>query len=73
MPAAIEDALIEVGGVARRLGVSAQTVRNLVARGEIPAGMRLERTGYRVWRESVIEAIQERRDGRRREASGEAA
>ena len=73
MPTAVEDTLIEVGGVARRLGVSAQTVRNLEARGEIPAGMRLERTGYRVWRESVIEAIQKRRDGCRREQSGQAA
>jgi len=44
--------LIEVGGVARRLGVSRQTVRNLERAGAIPPGMRLESSHRRVWQES---------------------
>ncbi len=72
MPAT-EDVLIEVSGVARRLGVSATTVRNLERRGELPLGARLEKTGYRVWRLSDIEAIQRRRDGRLSIKGGQAA
>ncbi len=64
MPAT-EDLLIEVSSVARRLGVSATTVRNLERRGDLPPRSRLESTDYRVWRLSDIEEVQERRAGRR--------
>lgn len=70
---AAEELLIEVGGVARRLGVCPSTVRNLERRGELPPGARLESTGYRVWRLSEIEAIQERREARGHEGGQTAA
>lgn len=64
--------LIEVGGVARRLGCSTSTIRNLERRGDLPLGARLESTNYRVWKLADIEAVRERRDARLR-TSGEAA
>lgn len=68
-----EELLIEVSGVARRLGCSPTTVRNLERRGDLPLGARLESTGYRVWKLSEIEAVQALRADRQLVASGEAA
>lgn len=74
MQTAIEpDLLIEVSGVARRLGVSPTTVRNLERRGDLPPGARLESTNYRVWRLSEIEEIQARRAGHQEDGGGQAA
>ena len=46
--------LMSSGGVARRLGVSLSTVRNLERAGVIPPAMRLEGSDRRCWRESDI-------------------
>ncbi len=40
--------LIEVGGVARRFGVSPSTIREWEEAGKIPRGMRLEESRRRV-------------------------
>ena len=46
--------LMSSGGVAKRLGVSLSTVRNLERAGVIPPAMRLEGSDRRCWRESDI-------------------
>lgn len=51
------DVLIETGGIAKRLGVSRSTVRNLERDGKLPQGARLESSGRRVWRLSEVEPI----------------
>ena len=57
------EVLLEVGGVARRLGVSASTVRNLERSGAIPASARLESSGRRVWRLTDLEDVPRRASG----------
>jgi DNA-binding transcriptional MerR regulator len=59
--------LIEVGGVARRFGVSPSTIREWEEAGKIPRGMRLEESRRRVWREVEIETSRERIAARRAE------
>ena len=61
--------LIEVGGLAERLGASPSTVRQWEGKGWIPAAMRLE-SGRRVWRltdlPTIREGLEERRARRER-------
>jgi len=57
--------LIEVGGVARRYGVSPSTIREWEEAGKIPRGMRLEESRRRVWRLAEIENFRERIAARR--------
>jgi len=45
------ETLLEIGAVARRHGMSAQSVRRAEAAGRLPKAIRLE-SGRRVWRES---------------------
>ena len=60
------EVLVEVGGVARRLGVSPSTVRNLERAGVIPASARLESSGRRVWRLADLEDVPRRSSGANR-------
>jgi DNA-binding transcriptional MerR regulator len=56
--------LIESGGVARRVGVSVQSIRNFDNAGVIPQAIRSE-TGRRYWLESDIDEIAQRVNDRR--------
>jgi len=50
--------LIGVGDVARRFGVSSQTIRNWEESGIVPTGARLGGpNGYRVWRPADLDAV----------------
>ena len=61
------DVLIEIGGVARRFGVSPSTVRKWEENGILVRGMRLESSARRVWRESDIERARDAIAARRAE------
>jgi len=45
------ETLLEIGAVARRLGVTPKVIRTAEAAGRLPKATRLE-SGRRVWRES---------------------
>lgn len=45
-----DEQLVGVVGMARLLGCSPQTVRNLERRGELPTASRVEETRIRVWK-----------------------
>jgi predicted DNA-binding transcriptional regulator AlpA len=51
------EALLDITGVARRLGCSPSTVRRLEANGTLPPGVRLDSSNRRVWRLAQIEGI----------------
>jgi len=58
--------LVGVGDVARKFGVSPQTIRNWEESGIVPIGMRLGGpSGYRVWRPADLDAVTAPRQDRR--------
>ena len=58
--------LIGVGDVARKFGVSPQTIRNWEESGIVPTGARLGGpNGYRVWRAADLDAVAATRPERR--------
>lgn len=59
------EVLVGVGDVARKFGVSPQTIRNWEEAGIVPIGMRLDGpSGYRVWRAADLDTVAPRSDRR---------
>lgn len=54
------ETLLEIGAVARRQGMSEQSVRRAEAAGRLPKAIRLE-SGRRVWRASDFDHVERAR------------
>ncbi len=70
------DALLSTGGLAARLGVSQSAVKLWERDGVIPAAVKVEGSGRRVWRlvdlPVIKRGLEERRDRRKTKAASAA-
>ena len=65
--------LLSVVDVARALGVSERTVREMVKRGELMVAVRTEGTGARLFRHAEVERVRRARERAERKAQRQAA